>query len=289
MPVYSVDFAGASVAVHYPDNDTLDFLDLLFRDLYTPVTDSSPDPAGILMITTDKGEKYILSDSSRSFFTGTLSVHFAAALFDQVIFHLLNRLQGRVALHSGAVVYKEGTVLLPGPSGSGKSTVSAWLSSERCSCPCSYLSDELVVLPENDAGSSVIPFPRPLCLKPGALAALREIIPESEQILADRYGAIVPHRLLNHCSSLLAPPRCTLILFPIYQTGARLHIEEISPARTSALLMACNVNARNLPDHGFRRLVQLARSAPAFQIVYSSFSEFNEFLPDLFAQVSGAV
>ena len=48
--------------------------------------------------------------------------------------------------------------------------------------------------------------------------------------------------------------------------------------------MTCDVNARNLLDHGFSQLVQLARSIPAYKITYSDFTEFNERLPDLLAQ-----
>ncbi|MCI5165452.1 MAG: hypothetical protein D3903_05020 [Candidatus Electrothrix sp. GM3_4] len=308
-PLYSVDFAGLSVVIRCDNREALNFLNFLFGDLHGPTRDPSPssslyavdtaaNTSTILTISFNEGlsegeEKYYtLTDSSGTLFTGSLSVQFAAVLFDQVIFHLLNHLKNGVALHSGAVVYQGKTILLPGQSGSGKSTVSAWLTSEHSACRCSYLTDELVVLPENDSGS-VIPFPRPLCIKAGATAAIRAIIPKNgeEHILADEQGALVPHRLLNPDFNpdlnpelpFLVPP-VSLILFPTYQTSSPLQVEKISAARTSALLMTCDVNARNLADHGFHQLVQLARSIPAYRIFYSSFTEFNELLPDLFAQ-----
>jgi hypothetical protein len=300
-PLYSVDFAGLSVVIRYDNREALEFLNFLFGDLHGPTRDPSlgsslhaADTAATLTISFTEGlsegeeEYYTLADSSGTLFTGSLSVQFAAVLFDQVIFHLLNHLKDGVALHSGAVVYQGKTILLPGQSGSGKSTVSAWLTSEHNSCRCSYLTDELVFLPENDS-DSVIPFPRPFCIKAGAAAAIRAITPKNgkKHILADKQGALVPHRLLkpdlNPDFPLLVPP-VSLIFFPTYQTSSPLQIEKISVARTSSLLMTCNVNARNLVDHGFRQLVQLARSIPAYRIVYSSFAEFNELLPDLFAQ-----
>jgi len=295
--VYSVDFAGLSVPIRCDSKKALAFLDFLFGDLHDP-TAAPPlhavETAATLTISfteglsdglRERGEEYTLADSSGTLFTGSLNVQFAAVLFDQVIFHLLNHLENGVALHSGAVVYQDKTILLPGQSGSGKSTVSAWLTSEHSSCRCSYLTDELVVLPENNSGL-IVPFPRPLCIKARASAAIRAIIPENgeEQLLADKQGVLVPHRLLNPDFPFLVPP-VSLLLFPTYQAGSPLRIEKISPARTSALLMTCDVNARNLADHGFRQLVQLARSTPAYQIVYSSFAEFNELLPDLFAQI----
>jgi hypothetical protein len=294
--VYSVDFAGLSVPIRYDDSKALAFLDFLFGDLHDPTVASSlgishhavdraADTATTLTILCTEGEKYTLADGSGTLFAGNLNVQCAAVLFDQVIFHLLNHLKDGVALHSEAVVYQGKTILLPGQSGSGKSTVSAWLTSEHSACRCSYLTDELVVLPENSSGS-VVPFPRPLCIKAGATAAIRAIIPKNgeEQILADKQGTLVPHRLLNPDFPFLVPP-VSLLLFPTYQAGSPLQIEKISPARTSVLLMTCDVNARNLVDHGFRQLVELARSTPAYQIVYSSFAEFNELLPDLFAQI----
>ncbi|MDU9050172.1 MAG: hypothetical protein Q3M30_15100 [Candidatus Electrothrix sp. Rat3] len=294
-PLYSVDFAGLSVPIRCDNREALAFLDFLFGDLHGSTRAASrgtslhtADTTATLTITSTvgcaEGEKYTLADSSGTLFTGSLNVQCAAVLFDQVIFHLLNHLKDGVALHSGAVVYQGKTILLPGQSGSGKSTVSAWLTSEHSTCRCSYLTDELVVLPEN-ASDSVVPFPRPLCIKAGAAAAVRAIMPKNgeEQILADKQGALVPHRLLNPDFSFLVPP-VSLLLFPTYQAGSPLRIEKISPARTSALLMTCDVNARNLADHGFRQLVQLARSIPAYRIVYSSFAEFNEQLPDLLAQ-----
>ncbi len=290
--IYPIDFAGLSVPIRYENREALAFLEFLFGDLHgstrAPSLDTSlyaVETAATLIISFTEGEEYTLADSSGTLFTGSLNVQFAAVLFDQVIFHLLNYLKDGVALHSGAVVYQDKTILLPGQSGSGKSTVSAWLTSEQCSFRCSYLTDELVVLPEN---GSVIPFPRPLCIKAGASAAIRAIIPKNgeEQILADKQGVMVPHRLLNPDFPFLVPS-VSLILFPTYQAGSPLQIEKISPARTSALLMTCDVNARNLADHGFRQLVQLARSIPAYRIVYSSFAEFNKQLPDLFAQKDG--
>ena len=299
--VYSVDFAGLSVLIRCDDREALAFLDFLFGDLHgsprSPslhAANTAGDSATLTISSTEGdterlsegGKDYILADrSGGALCTGSLNVQFAAVLFDQVIFHLLNHLKDGVALHSGAVVYQGKTILLPGQSGSGKSTVSAWLTSKHSTCRCSYLTDELVVLPEKDSGS-VVPFPRPLCIKAGASAAIRAIIPENggEQILADKQGVLVPHRLLNPDFPFLVPP-VSLLLFPTYQAGSPLQIEKISAARTSGLLMTCDVNARNLADHGFRQLVGLARSIPAYGIVYSSFAEFNELLPDLFGQI----
>jgi hypothetical protein len=112
------------------------------------------------------------------------------------------------------------------------------------------------------------------------------MLPETfhRDILVDTLGAVIPHRLLNPhfiptCNSPL------LFLFPEYQSGVPLYAEKISGARASSMLMACNVNARNLVDHGFRQLAGMARSIPAWRITYSSFSEFNSVLMSLLPNV----
>jgi hypothetical protein len=289
MPsVYSVDFAGFSVEIHYNDDTSLAFLDVLFGDLHSPSREALPQREATLTIALsqkgdEEGEQYLLIDRQERIFTGPLNVQFAAILFDKVIFHLINHRNDGVALHSAAVACQGGTILLPGQSGSGKSTVTAWLISGHCQCRCSYLTDELVLLAPNST-NTITPFPRPCCIKPGSLAAVQNITPATQQIFSDSHGAMVPHRLLNPDFSPFAPP-LSLLLFPSYQANASLHVEKISPARTSALLMTCDVNARNLPDHGFSQLVQLARSTPAYKVTYSSFTDFNDVLPDLLSQV----
>ena len=36
--------------------------------------------------------------------------------------------------------------------------------------------------------------------------------------------------------------------------------------------MQCLINARNLHEHGFPQVIELARSLPAYQLVYGDFS-----------------
>ena len=95
---------------------------------------------------------------------------------------------------------------------------------------------------------------------------------------------VIPHRLLNPDFSLETGPPA-LILFPRYQAGSALEIEQMSPALDSTNLMASDVNGRNLKDHGFRQLAALARSVPAFQITYGSFSGFSARMEQLVDQL----
>ena len=280
MHEYVIEFFGLSVVVRYNQIDISALLDFLFADLRGQATASV---VTILDISKTHGKnQYTLSDAGGDpLFFGDQGVQFASILFDHVIHHLLFSRKNGVALHAGAVSWQGRTLLLPGRSGAGKSSLTAWLTANGCS----YLTDELVFLPDDGSGR-VIPFPRPLCIKPGSLAIVKNMLPANlhGDILEDAQGAIIPHRLLNpHFILTYASP--LLFFFPEYQSGQHVYAEKISKAQTASMLMTCNVNARNLIDHGFRQLTDLARSVPAWRINYSSFSEFNSVLDTLLPKV----
>jgi hypothetical protein len=54
-----------------------------------------------------------------------------------------------------------------------------------------------------------------------------------------------------------------------------LRIEPLSAAQTALELMACNVNARNLPDHGFGIVTSFSRDVPAMLVRYGSFDQLE--------------
>ena len=256
MQEYVVAFAGLNVTVRYEQVDAGLFLRALFADLHIEI---SGNPGKIIGIMKDSAPcDYILVEAGQVRFKGPLNVAFAAALFDLVIFNLLDCNRYGVALHAGAVARGGKVVLLPGQSGAGKSTITAWLTAHGCT----YLTDELVLLPENDPPQT-LSFTRPLCLKQGSKAVVKAFLPIEalEGALEDADGMIVPHRSVNpRYVPVSGPP--ALILFPVYQPAAALRVEAVPKAQAITLLMSCDVNGRNLASHGFRQLVRLVRSAP---------------------------
>jgi hypothetical protein len=62
-----------------------------------------------------------------------------------------------------------------------------------------------------------------------------------------------------------------MIFFPRYRADTEFSLEKLSPAQTGMSMMACLVNARNLPGDGFRSTVDLARKVPAYSITYPDF------------------
>ena len=79
---------------------------------------------------------------------------------------------GHLLLHSGAVEADDTGVLLPGASGSGKSTLVAGL----VRAGLAYLTDELTAL--DMSSGRLLPYPKPITVKPGSFAVLSDIGPD---------------------------------------------------------------------------------------------------------------
>jgi hypothetical protein len=62
-----------------------------------------------------------------------------------------------------------------------------------------------------------------------------------------------------------------MIFFPRYRADAEFLLEKLTPAQTGMAMMACLVNARNLPGDGFSATVELARRVPAYSVTYPDF------------------
>jgi len=276
---YTVTFAGQHVTIEYESGEVYEFLSLLFSDLHE---EAAIESETLLWISAGEAEdEYVLSGVGGNPFGGCLDVRFAAVVFDAVIYNLLNDNSQGIAFHAGAVAHEGKVILLPGESGFGKSSMTACL----LAAGCSYLTDELYFIPLDDSAPR-LSFTRPLCIKSGSAEAVRELF--SEDLLAaalgDQYGYIIPHRLLNpEFKKISAPP--SLILIPKYTADSPLSIEKLSPAQISTLLMTCDVNGRNLEDHGFRQVVRMARATPAYRITYGSFHGVAEAMNTLYKEL----
>lgn len=278
MNIFSISFGDSTVSVAFDTPRALDYLSFLFSDISG--SGDADMPARVLALRSrPETDDYELIDDGRTIHRGKLDVRFAAHLYDLVIYHLLNETDSGIALHAGAVVHDGRIVILPGVSGSGKSSLTAWLVAQGCS----YLSDELIFI-SNHSQEQVFYFSRPICLKPGSVplfAPLSETLP-SQTILKDDAGAVLPHRIVNpKFKQRSAPP--DVILFPDYQADLEPHLEPISTARATTLLMGCHVNARNLEQHGFKQMIKFAGKTTAFRLRYRSFQDAEACLADIFA------
>src|SRR5204863_2326499 len=60
-----------------------------------------------------------------------------------------------------------------------------------------------------------------------------------------------------------------------YVERADTGVTVLSAAQSGLRLMECNLNARNLSDHGFAAITQFARNVPAVALRYSSYDQLG--------------
>ena len=187
-------------------------------------------------------------------------------VLEEVVRSLVFDLESGLALHAGALGWRNKLVAVAGPSQAGKSSFVAWLASKGFD----YLSDELVVVAGEGEAEALM---RPLVVKPGSRQAVAGLSfgKSGKMIEIDQNLAIMPERgRVRHPVRHLA-----LVVFVQYAEGAELAIEPVSTARTVSRLMGCNLNARNLPDHGLAMVRELAGTIPAIVLRYGAYNQLD--------------
>jgi hypothetical protein len=136
-------------------------------------------------------------------------------------------------------------VLLPGGSGSGKSTLSAGL----VRAGFGYLTDELAAL--DLSSGQLLPYPKPITVKPGSFAALRDVSTADGRGGGDGSGAEEWHLAVGDGGFGHPGEPCVprFVVVPRYEPGARTRLERLS--ETTAFLELA-LNAVNFTDHGDR-------------------------------------
>jgi hypothetical protein len=69
-----------------------------------------------------------------------------------------------------------------------------------------------------------------------------------------------------------------VVVFPDYESKASFSAAAISKAEAGLNLMACLINARNLPEHGHGEVARVVREVPAFRVRYGSFAQVEPWL-----------
>ena len=195
----------------------------------------------------------------------------------EVVQSLISGLDSGVALHAGAVSLGGKGILLPGPTGTGKSSLTAWLAKKGFG----YLTDECVVLHHEVPAFSALA--RPLVLKSGAIASVLGEAGDQRTVLSGSNAIVWPENI----APTHEPYSGALIVFPLFEQGTEPCLEPLSAAETALELMACNVNARNLRDHGFGTVTGLAEKVPAFVLRYGSFDQLDGAFDPLLKLLAG--
>lgn len=236
---------------------------------------STPQIQGIQLLVTTlaANARWSVQDSSTGAVrelsqVGDLIYH----LSDRVVFHIADKTLGQHCLHAAAVSGAGTALVIPASSGAGKSSLTAWLVAHGFA----YLTDELILV---DSANHIQSIARPLQIKSAGLNAISPLIQNNAEVFNGRIAnAITASALGGHVGAEKQYP-VGAFLFPQYGEHLAYKFARLSSAEAGLRLMSNHVNARNLQDHGFRRMMQLIRETPCYGLEYGGFVS----LPDNFS------
>ena len=194
-------------------------------------------------------------------------------LTDRIVFHIADRAEAMHCLHAAAVSHAGNALVIPANSGAGKSSFTCWLVANGFD----YITDELILLDDEQRIDGV---GRPIQIKSHGQAAIEPLLTAPQEVFTGKLVNAVPVSSLGGRSSESSAHPLMLLVFPQYRKGAAFAFARLSSADAGMRLMANHVNARNLEGHGFRAMMQMIRSTPAYALEYGGFAN----LPDDFAQ-----
>ena len=172
--------------------------------------------------------------------------------------------------HSGAVEAGGTGVLFPGTSGSGKSTLTAGLVRSGLG----YLTDELAAV--HMTSGKLVPYPKPITVKPGSYAALADIGPDASLVPGSRPWAGREWQLAvgeGTGRAIGAPCVPGFVIVPRHEAGAKTTLTSLSDTQA---FFGLAVNAVNLLAHGSagtRVLGRLAQQCQCFSLIFSDLDE----------------
>lgn len=218
-----------------------------------------------------EGEAFVVSQDgvSRTFECGGDALEH---LVGECTRELVERTAGGLVLHAAAVAREGGVTLIGGASGAGKTTLTTWLLTRGFA----YLTDELVWVPEGSASGRALT--RPLSVKSGSANVVADLLRDTDARLAVSWshGVLYDPRAFGEVAQGSGAP-ITRLVFPTFERGARFRLERLSGGRAAHEVLAITANARNLPRHGLGEAARLARTVPAYRLVYGAFDDLGPF------------
>lgn len=179
----------------------------------------------------------------------------------------------RYLIVHAAVIEKGGrAAILPAPPGSGKSTLCAALVGRG---GWRLLSDELTLLRLDDG--QIVPLPRPISLKNGAIDVIRDYVPDSvmSRPVTDTVKGTVAHVKAPAASVAQAADTAdpAWVVFPRYEAGAALQAVPLARAETFMQLAGNCFNYSLLGAEGFTALGDLVEQSAGLRFTYSVLDE----------------
>jgi hypothetical protein len=124
----------------------------------------------------------------------------------------------------------------------------------------------------------VSPFIRPLSIRAPAVQALKDAAVQVDSLGAETLSNVSLTLLRAGGMTALSgetDSHLGSIVFLSYRHRAPLTVEPLAKAEAALELMGCLINARNLPDQGFREVVRLARRVPASRLTYGALGQLE--------------
>ncbi len=186
------------------------------------------------------------------------------------------RLNDHLLLHAG-VVERDGVALvMPATPGSGKSTLSAALALHGWR----LMSDEFGALDPSDG--RLRPLLKPVALKNASIDVIRRWSRDAV------IGPLFPKTRKGTVAHLASPADAAVrvhepaapgaVVLPRWSAGSATHFQRIGP---DAVFRALAFNAFNYAvqgEEGFRAVVRVARSCPAWELTYGDLADAVETL-----------
>ncbi len=167
-----------------------------------------------------------------------------------------------------AVVEKHGcAAILPAPPGSGKSTLCAALVGRG---GWRLLSDELTLV--RLADGALVPLPRPVSLKNGSIAVIRDYLGDAvlSPAVRDTVKGTVAHLKAPADSVARAAEtaRAAWLVFPQYRAGAAVRLDALSRAQSFMRVAGNSFNYSLLGRRGFDALGRVVDASAGYALEY---------------------
>jgi len=182
-------------------------------------------------------------------------------------------------LHCAVLERNGSALLMPAAPGDGKTTLCAALSHRGWRT----LSDEFgLIRPDT---RELIPVPRPMALKNDSIDVIREFAPDAYIGVATpntRKGTVAHVKpTTESIAQQSVPAPATMIVFPRWEAGVPMRLQEITQAQGFMLLASNAFNYELLGEAGFRTVRDLVQGARCYNLVYSDLEEATARLAEL--------
>ena len=192
------------------------------------------------------------------------------AFYEALIGRLHPGVEWQAMIHAGAVSWNGRAAILAAPSGSGKSTLVSYLVTQGFN----YLSDDLVPLRADN--HAVAPFPMPISIKPGSVAALAPY----RSLDTDRTDG---EQFLFQDAAFDGPCHpATALVFPRYSSDEPARCSEISVEDAIVRLLSDRIHfGAPIRAETVRHFIGWLRNIRIRELVYSDFGEARRWMTDV--------